>query len=153
MLFTRCTHLLCEFQVTPLTSWGISLRCGFLWIAGCIINRSVLSLESTEAHCLCVGFQKQLFAQVYPQANIKKQNKMKHAIIFARIAWNLPPLNTRKNEAFLPVLSYCQRGIWYPCCAWQFGAQVLVATGHVLCNPPQMKSSPFRQPTAHCAIH
>lgn len=49
---------------------------------------------------------------------------------------------------FLPVLSYYQWGIWCPCCAWQFGAQVLVATGHVLCNPPQMESSPFRQPAA-----
>lgn len=43
------------------------------------------------------------------------------------------------NKAVLPVLSFfCQREIWYPCCAWQFRAQVLVATGRVLYKPSQM---------------
>lgn len=140
----------CEFQETPMNLSNL-FRCGLLWIASYIRNWFVFWLLPTKAHCPTdkesVGFQKQLFAKV----STRHKN---HVVICANIPRNLSvsPEYKDKHDCFC-MLTYCQWGIWYPCCAWQCRAEVLVATGHVLCNPAQMESSSFRQPTAHCAIY
>lgn len=157
LLVTSCVYLHCEFQVTLMNSWEISgsCRCGFLLNRQFHYKSICIKLTSQPASawdfkCSC------LLRRTRKAAN--KTNQIKTEWNMRLCSLCFPgfslPLNTRQNEPLsLSVLSYCQRGIWYSCCAWQFGAQVLVATGHVLCNPPQMKSSPLRQPTAHYAIH
>lgn len=48
---TSTACLRSEFQVTPMNLWeiGSNFRCGSLWIASSIINRSVLRLEHTAS--------------------------------------------------------------------------------------------------------
>lgn len=150
---TALSQTLFQAVATPLISCGDLVS---LWIASCIINRSVLRLSSVLPHYQRGrGILKAAVCQGISAGQPKTKRNQNETRDYIHLHFPESPSSEYKEEQgfFCLCCVIVSEGFDVPAVRDSLKHRPCLTTGHVLCNPPQMKSSSFRQPASCRAIH